>query len=384
MKNKKFTKQKNSLFLQAAVIGLFVIGLIAAVILVQRPSLLFPSAASLSGLSVNPKSGNWNFPNKFLVKNTSNNSITFNYLLDCWNTEYCQDQTGTKTLSAGETVELGLGEICAKWQLDIDRNRDGSYEWGAVAELSEDKCGGTCKIGYAYTRELFSTNYANSVIYLRDSEVTSAMPDNAELVTFDLWRNTLQANSLDDIEALVITAGPQPNNARGPLRTADRFTSSELNLIQAAYNRGVPVIMAGDNLSSSTSINDGGAEVAQVTNRLQNIVSYQNSVLYVPERTWTQTQPSWGPSVPLIPSVTMDTRGSLDDPGVVRLVSPPNLGTSSCLGQVRTASSGASCLAFYMPPSSSGSGFLYLDANAGVTLDRTPNLFANLLAEACK
>ena len=96
-------------------------------------------AASTGPFTINPKSGNWNYPGGFSVKNTSSTTVVVKWLLDCWDEAICTDSNGEETLLPDQSFEKGLGNICAKWQLDLEW-ADG--EWGGIAEKSLD-CGAT-------------------------------------------------------------------------------------------------------------------------------------------------------------------------------------------------------------------------------------------------
>jgi len=103
------------------------------------PAESFSPAFTGQGINVEPASGNWNYPDKFRVTNISNKAITINYFLDCWDTSVCQDSKDTVVvvLQAYQSIELGLGRICAKWQLDMTWS--GGGHWGGIAE-AETNC----------------------------------------------------------------------------------------------------------------------------------------------------------------------------------------------------------------------------------------------------
>lgn len=387
MPRKKTTKKKQSLInadmLKLLGVALVMFGIGAGILLMQNPQILQSKAAFSDVLDVKPKSGNWNYPDKFIVTNVRTTDKWIWYTLDCWDENYCQDQSGSMQLKPGESVELGFGEICAKWQLDIDFHNDGIWEWGGIAEISpEVDCNDQCRIGYVFTRQFMSGDPQNRG-YIPRRIVDAAKPDGVELVTFDLWRTTLQQNSLEDVDTIVVGVSNQPRDSRGPLSAAEKFTAAELNLIKQAFQNGVSVIVAGDNASTRVGIDDAAGEVMQLVNNLQSAVVY-NPILNVQRTTQTVTNPVWGPRVPFASSVFTDTTGVFDDPGYVIPNPNGNLGNSTCLAsRANSNNSRTTCLSFYLP-AENGAGFLYVDANASRTIIRTQDLLKNLLAESCQ
>lgn len=112
-------------------------------------------AAATQPIEVNPKSGNWSYPEKFTVKNTSSQALTVKYYLDCWDESICGDKEegGSVSLAPGATLEKGLGNICSKWQLDLNwtGKPEGQWDWGGIAEKSTT-CGttepGQCSLSF--------------------------------------------------------------------------------------------------------------------------------------------------------------------------------------------------------------------------------------------
>lgn len=90
-------------------------------------------------LVVWPVSGNWNYTSEFWVKNNTDKALTFEWLLDKW-WSHSDDQTGTTTLQPGEKISLGLGAICAKWQLDLRCPGDKKYDRGYIVEKHLSAC----------------------------------------------------------------------------------------------------------------------------------------------------------------------------------------------------------------------------------------------------
>ncbi len=89
-------------------------------------------------LDITKCDGTWTTTTCFNVKNVTANPVAISYLLDCWDQTKCADKSATITLKAGETVKLGLGRPCSKWQLDINWSgrTDGGWDWGGVVEAS--------------------------------------------------------------------------------------------------------------------------------------------------------------------------------------------------------------------------------------------------------
>lgn len=95
------------------------------------------SSAYTGPLEITPKSGNWNYPESFIVKNKSNQTIKLNWFLDCWDESVCQDNSGVEELAPGASIEKGLGLICAKWQLDLEIKSLKLF-WGGISEKKEN------------------------------------------------------------------------------------------------------------------------------------------------------------------------------------------------------------------------------------------------------
>lgn len=97
--------------------------------------------AKVGPVEIGPKSGHWNFPIAFIVKNTSNKDINLRWLLDCWDETKCSDTMGLEVLSPNETFEKGLGKPNSKWQFDVNWSDTWSeeneiWDWGGIAEIS--------------------------------------------------------------------------------------------------------------------------------------------------------------------------------------------------------------------------------------------------------
>ncbi|MCX7928680.1 MAG: hypothetical protein N2558_03260 [Patescibacteria group bacterium] len=127
----------------SATIILSIIAIFTAIKLYQsRNTAITPttpekSSAHTGPLEIKPKSGNWNYPESFIVKNKSDKLVDLEWFLDCWDESVCQDSSGTEKLNPGASIEKGLGLICAKWQLDLEIKSLG-VSWGGISEKKED------------------------------------------------------------------------------------------------------------------------------------------------------------------------------------------------------------------------------------------------------
>lgn len=94
----------------------------------------------LPGIALGPKTGNWNYPDKFVVKNTSKSPVSVKFSIDYWKDAEdlgYKDLTWTQTLSPGQIVEYGGGKICGKWSLILEVGKRTS---GAVSEPDKESC----------------------------------------------------------------------------------------------------------------------------------------------------------------------------------------------------------------------------------------------------
>jgi len=95
--------------------------------------------ASNNSISISPDSGQWNYPQSFTVKNDSEESVTIHWFLDCWDHSICTDSEGEETLVSGQSFSKGLGDICSKWQLDLNwKGSEEDWDWGGIAEKNRD------------------------------------------------------------------------------------------------------------------------------------------------------------------------------------------------------------------------------------------------------
>lgn len=97
-----------------------------------------PAAFTDGPIDISPESGNWNYPNTFIVQNTTSNSLELRYHLDCWDESVCNDEEDTVILGPGESFEKGLGTICSKWQLDVSWSGGSDWDWGGISEKSNN------------------------------------------------------------------------------------------------------------------------------------------------------------------------------------------------------------------------------------------------------
>lgn len=296
-------------------------------------------------------------------------------------------------LSPGQSAEIGKVSVPAngvfKWRVTSVTNRSCDYSGEYIATPTPT----ACRIGYVFTRKLTSENYPRSA-YIPGLLVMAHKPANSEIVKYDLYAGSpIGPTTLKDqkIKVLVVGVINQPVEARGPLTPAEMFTEAELTAIRDAYRSGMHVIAAGDNGSERAGVDDAAGELIQLNNFLQPFVAYRPTVIYVQQRQATvdvRSRVVWGRPVPLIPSVVTDTTASFRTPGVAWLTSSTGSSASTCFDQIAQGSTNT-CLAYYVWPRvysgyNVNSGFMYVDTNGGKTLQLTPNLFKNLLTEACK
>lgn len=140
---KKTSKSKS---LQLIAIVFVALLAIATVFILSNKSLYNQltrtGASGLYGpyLDITKCDGTWNTTTCFNVTNITESPVAITYFLDCWDPTQtkCADKTETIILKAGETVKLGLGSVCSKWQLDINWSgrTDGGWDWGGIVEAS--------------------------------------------------------------------------------------------------------------------------------------------------------------------------------------------------------------------------------------------------------
>ncbi|NTV31032.1 DUF11 domain-containing protein [candidate division WWE3 bacterium] len=88
------------------------------------------ATSSVNSIEITPVSGEWSKPGKYQLKNITTSPIDVKWELDCWaqwDGKECGDMRGTKTIQPNETFQVGFGQICAKWQLNLDW-KDGTWE----------------------------------------------------------------------------------------------------------------------------------------------------------------------------------------------------------------------------------------------------------------
>lgn len=391
----RFGKKSNSPFsvFQLLILGALIVGLFVALVLVSRPSILFPSAAQIGPLNIVPKSGNWNYPDKFVITNTQKYPITLKWFIECFDTNYCKNTEGTVALGASGSstsrVELGAGKICAKWQLDLDWTGDGIDDWGGVAE-KENECGTpqACKVGYMFAQKRISDGVAYSAFLSKD-QLQSARPD-LQIEVFDLYKdnNPVTSDKLGALKALFVSDGAYvtPTGSMTAVVPAnERITSAEVSAVSQAYNKGLDVVVLGDNgKADGTSSQDAASLAIPVTNGLQKAIVYGPAAWSITERTGTlgSVAPMWGSVVPFLSGATYDTRTSgLRTPGYLTKGPDADSTGSSCMVPVYTSQGWLiTCLVGYVPPSGTR-GMLVVDGNAGVP---TRSHLVSILNEVCK
>ena len=109
-------------------------GMAAILMLVMGVKLVIAQTSTQNNLEITPLSGNWSKPDKFVLKNISDESFDVEWRLDC-STEaegrVCSDEQGKKTLVPNETYQLGFGLVCAQWIIDLKWN---SSTWRSTVE----------------------------------------------------------------------------------------------------------------------------------------------------------------------------------------------------------------------------------------------------------
>ncbi len=116
-------------FALAILLSLLVIGIFAA------PA--FTTEAQSSGwdaITVSPQSGNWNYPGYFVL--TAQRAVTVSWSIHCtdYNCGRPDEPTTTHTFAAGESVTVGWGHQCYRWQLDTIGGE------GFVANAEQNLC----------------------------------------------------------------------------------------------------------------------------------------------------------------------------------------------------------------------------------------------------
>lgn len=132
---------KNRQLFNLAVVAFFAVGAVFAANFLSKNSVGFKSEASTGPIYVTPcEGGDWNKNGCFKLTNISNSPVNLSYFLDCWDETKCEDKKGTVLINPGESVTLGLGLPCSKWQLDINWTGNEGWDWGGVIEISQN-CG---------------------------------------------------------------------------------------------------------------------------------------------------------------------------------------------------------------------------------------------------
>ncbi|MCS7092539.1 MAG: hypothetical protein NZM26_04260 [Patescibacteria group bacterium] len=94
----------------------------------------------LPGIALGPKTGNWNYPDKFVIKNISKKPVAVKFNIDYWKDAEdlgYKDLSWTQTLEPDQIVEYGGGKICGKWSLIVEVGKRSS---GAVSEPDKEAC----------------------------------------------------------------------------------------------------------------------------------------------------------------------------------------------------------------------------------------------------